>query len=93
MKTTYHDSFDVSLLRHVSFLCNRYFEMGGAISTNGGRRGMHIGYWWESQNERDHWEDQDVGGWTILKWTLERYDGVVWTGIMRLRIGASGGLL
>jgi hypothetical protein len=19
-----------------------------------GRRGMHIGYWWESQNERDH---------------------------------------
>jgi hypothetical protein len=20
---------------------------------------------------RDHWEDQDVGGWTILKWNLE----------------------
>jgi hypothetical protein len=33
---------------------------------------MHIGYWWESQKERDHWEDQDVSGWTILKWTLER---------------------
>jgi hypothetical protein len=27
-----------------------------------GRRGIHIGYWWESQKERDHWEDQDVGG-------------------------------
>jgi hypothetical protein len=27
-----------------------------------GRRGMHIGYWWEIQKERDHWEDQDVGG-------------------------------
>jgi hypothetical protein len=26
----------------------------------------------ESQKERDHWEDQDVGGWTILKWILER---------------------
>jgi hypothetical protein len=25
-----------------------------------------------SQNERNHWEDQDVGGWTILKWILER---------------------
>jgi hypothetical protein len=22
--------------------------------------------------ERDHWEDQDVGGWTILKWILGR---------------------
>jgi hypothetical protein len=32
-----------------------------------GRRGMDIGYWWESQKERDHSEDQDVGGWTILK--------------------------
>jgi hypothetical protein len=32
-----------------------------------GRRGMHIGYWWETQKERDHYEDQDVGGWTILK--------------------------
>jgi hypothetical protein len=34
--------------------------------------GMHIGYWWESQMGRDHWEDQDVDGWTILKWILER---------------------
>jgi hypothetical protein len=37
-----------------------------------GRRGMHIGYWWESQKERDHWGVQDVGGWTILKWILGR---------------------
>jgi hypothetical protein len=45
--------------------------MGRACSTNGGR-GMHIGYWWESQNERDHWEDQGVRGCKILKWILER---------------------
>jgi hypothetical protein len=54
---------------------------------------MHIGYWWESQKERDHWEDQDVGGWTILKWILERYDGMEWIGLIWLKIGASGGLL
>jgi hypothetical protein len=28
--------------------------------------------WWEIQKEGDHWEDQDVDGWTILKWILER---------------------
>jgi hypothetical protein len=31
-----------------------------------GRGGMHIGYWWESQKEGDHWEDQDVGGLAVL---------------------------
>jgi hypothetical protein len=28
-------------------------EMGRACSTKG-RREMHIGYWWESQKERDY---------------------------------------
>jgi hypothetical protein len=28
--------------------------------------------WWESQKERDHLEDQNMGGWAILKWILER---------------------
>jgi hypothetical protein len=32
-----------------------------------GIKGMYIRYWWESQKERDHYGDQDVGGWTILK--------------------------
>jgi hypothetical protein len=40
---------------------------------------MHVEYWWESQKGRDHYEDQDVGGWIILKWIFERYDGVVWS--------------
>jgi hypothetical protein len=33
---------------------------------------MHIGYWWESQKERDHYEEQGVDKWTILKWFLDR---------------------
>jgi hypothetical protein len=42
---------------------------------------------------KNHWEDLDVGGRIILRWILERKDGVVWTGLIWLRIGTSGGLL
>jgi hypothetical protein len=45
-----------------------------------GRRGMHIGYWWERQKERNHGEDQDV-------------DRMEWIGLIWYRIGTSGGLL
>jgi hypothetical protein len=54
---------------------------------------MHIGYWWGNQKVRDHWQDLDVGECTILKWILERWDRVVWTGLIWLRIGIGGGLL
>jgi hypothetical protein len=54
---------------------------------------MHIGLLWGSQKERDHYEDEDVGGWIISKCTIERWDGVVWTGLIWLRIGNGGGLL
>jgi hypothetical protein len=48
------------------------YEMGGACSNEWGRREMHIGHWWESQKEINHWKDQNVGRWTILKRILER---------------------
>jgi hypothetical protein len=33
-----------------------------------GRRGMYIGYRWESQKEKDHYEYLGVGGRIIQKW-------------------------
>jgi hypothetical protein len=60
---------------------------------NGGTSGMHIRYWWECQKERGHWEDHDVGMWTILKLIFERQNGMVSIGLIWLRIGTSGGIL
>jgi hypothetical protein len=31
------------------------------VSMRRGRK-MNVGYWWKSQKEGDHWENQDVGG-------------------------------
>jgi hypothetical protein len=42
-----------------------------------------MGYWWESQKERDHWENQDVGGWTILKWI--GWGGMDWIDVAQYR--------
>jgi hypothetical protein len=44
----------------------RWMSWAGHVARMG-RRGMYTGYWWESQKERDHYEDQNVGGWTMLK--------------------------
>jgi hypothetical protein len=43
---------------------------------------MHVEFWWESQKERSHMEDLDVSGTIVLKWILERYDEMVWTGLI-----------
>jgi hypothetical protein len=42
-------------------------EMGMACRMHG-RKGMHVGYWWESHEERrNHYEDIDVCKRIILK--------------------------
>jgi hypothetical protein len=46
-------------------------DMGRACSTNGAKRNTYR-VLVESQKERDHWEDEDVARWIILKWLLER---------------------
>jgi len=41
--------------------------------------------------ERSHFEEVvlDV---RVLKWTSNKFDGVAWTGLIWLRVGACGGL-
>jgi hypothetical protein len=39
---------------------------------------MHIGFWWESQEERDYYANLDVGGRIILEWILR--DRMGWYG-------------
>jgi hypothetical protein len=48
--------------------------------------GVHVGFWWEIQKERDHYEYLDIRGRIILKWIRMgwKQDG---------KIGTSGGLL
>jgi hypothetical protein len=46
--------------------------------------GTHVGYCWELRN---------LGGWIILRWILERWNKVVWTGLVRFRIRTSGEFL
>jgi hypothetical protein len=47
---------------------------------------MHIGYWWESQKERDHWEDQDVFVDSIkMYFRYIGWDGVNWIDIAQDR--------
>jgi hypothetical protein len=49
---------------------------------------MHIGYWWESQKERDHWEDQDNIKMDLRETGWDEVDL-----IDMANIGTSGGLL
>jgi hypothetical protein len=48
---------------------------------------MHIEFWLESKKARD------IGGKIVLRWTSEKWEGVIWTGFIWLRIGITGWLL
>jgi hypothetical protein len=68
-----------SLPNIIRMIKSRRMTWAGHVARMG-RREMHIRYWWESQKEIDHYEDRNIGGWTILKWILReiRWDGMDW---------------
>jgi hypothetical protein len=70
MKTQYH--FNSKAIASL----NIHFGLAGYVVRMEQIR-MYIAFLLESQKERDHYKDQDVGGWIILKWFLQRYNAVV----------------
>jgi hypothetical protein len=62
--------------------------MGG-----GGGEEACTGFWWGNLRGRDHWRHPGVDGRIILRWIFRKWDGGVWTGLVRLRIRTGGGRL
>jgi hypothetical protein len=54
----------------IRIIKSRRMRLAGHVARMG-RRGMHVGFWWERQKEIDHKEDLDVGGRIISRWVLE----------------------
>jgi len=50
-------------------------------------------FWWESSKEKDHLEDQGVGGKMGSEWKLGKLAWEVWIGFDSLRTGTGGRLL
>jgi hypothetical protein len=66
--------------------------MGWPCSTNGEKRNVYRLLVGKPEGKTTK-EDKDVGGWIILGWILGRWDGVIWTGLVCLRIETGGELL
>ena len=39
-----------------------------------GKGEVQIGFWWGNLKERDHLEDPDIDGRTILRWIFKKMD-------------------
>jgi hypothetical protein len=50
---------------------SRRMRWAGYVARMGEKRNAYV-ILGESQKERNHWEDQVVGGWKMLIWVLER---------------------
>jgi hypothetical protein len=67
--------------------------VGGACGTHGRGEKCVQGFGGDSPKERDHWEDQGVGGKMGSELILGRLAWGMWIGFDCLRTGTGGGLL
>jgi ribosomal protein S16 len=51
---------------------SRRMRWAGHVARMGEKRNAYRILVGNPEKKRDHWEDEDVGGWTILKLMLER---------------------
>jgi hypothetical protein len=64
--------------------------VGRACSTNGEEEKCIEDIGGKARRKETTEKNQGVDGWTILKWILERQDGMVWIGLIWLKIGTNG---
>jgi hypothetical protein len=62
---------------HAQILIGRLNQDGRDMWHAWKGRGKCTGFWWESQKERDHLEDQGVGGRMGSEWIVGRLAGGV----------------
>ena len=82
----------MKLLYPIVQWCSRVMRWTGDVAGMG-RGEVCTGFWWGNLRERDHIEDPGVDGKEVLKWIFRKWDGLIWTRMIWLRIGTGGGLL
>jgi hypothetical protein len=69
---------------------SRMMKWAGHVARMGAKRNAYRVLVGKSEG-KEPLEDLDVGGRSIPKWILERLDGMVWTGLIWLRLGPEEG--
>jgi hypothetical protein len=69
----------------VQAIKSRSMRRAGHVAHTGEKR-KKFGIWWGKLKERDHLEDLDVDVPIILKWSLKKSVGRMWTGLLWLAL-------